>query len=160
MYYRRNFFFKNISRPEPMQWSCWLCPYNPQPINLVAKIAPFSLSQKNRTALPNFLFRTIIEKFLWRSSAILLPRDFLRYLIAELYVYFTSFSNAPWLHKLSQNKMLFRVCAELLTPWACSRITDWKKTTLSAFHFLARTPSSSTDKMPTNIFPTLPEGAS
>ena len=35
-----------------------------------------------------------------------------------------------------------------------------KKITLSAFHFLARNPLSSTDRITTNLFPTFPEGVS
>ena len=36
-------------------------------------------------------------------------------------------------------------------PWERWMITDWKKITHSAFHFLAQTPSSYTDRIPTNI---------
>ena len=79
----------------------------------------------------------------------LIPTKFSKgYLIAELYVYFTSFSNAPRFQQSSRNNMRVQICAELLTPWAGFRITDWKMITLSTFHLLSLTPSSSTDRIP------------
>ena len=116
------------------------------------KTPPFFLSLTNRTALRNFPLRKRLENVWWRSSIVWAQQDFPRYPMVELYVSFTSLSNAPRFHKSSRKKMRFQICAELLTPWARWRITDWKMITLSAFHFLAGTPSSSTYRITTTIF--------
>ena len=121
--------------------------------------SPIFLSQSNRTAWRSFTFRTRFENVRWHSSAVWIPQAFLRYPIAKLYVSFTILSNAPRFHKLSRNNMCFQICAKLLTPCVCWRITDWKIITLSVFHFLAQTLSSYTDRIIKNPFLTFPEGA-
>ena len=120
---------------------------------LGCKTPPLFFAQTNLTDTRNFTFRTIFENVRWHCSLVWILQVFPRYPLAELNVYFISFSNTPQFQQLSQNNMHPWICLELLTHWEHCKITDWKMITLSEFYFQARAPSSSTERVTKNLLP-------
>ena len=119
----------------------------------------FSFTEESY-GLAKFYLQDKVRKYLMTFLCSLCPTRFSEVAHGGVIRFFQNLVKSSIIPQVVLKIMRFHICAELLTTWARSSIRDWIIITLSAFQFLARTLSSSTDKISTNLFSTFPEGAS